>query len=158
MGCRRCFSLLFFVYCFWFFRSEIHYVMATVQRMEDLEIWQLARKLYQKISRLAEKMKKNHDYRFAEQIKSSCGSILDNIGEGFERNSRLEFLNSLSISKGECGELKSQLYRALDDKYVDEAEFETLYTETEIETKKIAALIIYLNKSNIRGLKFKDRK
>lgn len=131
--------------------------MATVHRMEDLEIWQLARKLYQKISKLAEKMKKNHDYRFAEQIKASAGSVLDNIGEGFERNSRLEFLNSLSISKGECGELKSQLYRALDDKYLDEKEFEALYTETDIETKKIAAFIIYLNKTNVRGLKFKNR-
>ena len=131
--------------------------MATIHKMEDLEIWQLARKLYKKISKLADKMKKNHDYRFAEQIKSSSGSILDNIGEGFERSSRLEFLNSLSISKGECGELKSQLYRALDDKYIDENEFNELYAESETETKKIAVFMIYLNSSNVRGLKFKNR-
>ena len=71
--------------------------MATVHKFEDLEIWQLARKLFNKISKLAEKLRKNHDYRFAEQMKSSAGSIMDNIAEGFERNSRLEFLNSLSI-------------------------------------------------------------
>ena len=75
--------------------------MATIYRFEDLEIWQLARELYQKVSKLAEKLKKNHDYRFAEQIKSAMGSIMDNVAEGFERNSRLEFLNSLSIAKGE---------------------------------------------------------
>ena len=131
--------------------------MATIYKMEDLEIWQLARKLYQKISKLADKMKKNHDFRFAEQIKSSSGSVLDNIGEGFERNSRLEFVNSLSISKGECGELKSQLYRVRDDNYIDEKEFEELYLEADLETKKIASFIIYLNKSNIKGLKFKNR-
>jgi four helix bundle protein len=51
------------------------------------------------------------EFRFAEQMKSAAGSIMDNIAEGFERNSRLEFVNSLSISKGECGELKSQLSR-----------------------------------------------
>ena len=89
--------------------------MATVHRFEDLEIWQLARAPYRKISRLAEKIKKNHDYRFADQMKAEAGSIMDNIAEGFERNGRLEFLNSLSISKGESGELKSQLYRATDD-------------------------------------------
>ena len=89
--------------------------MATVHKFEELEIWQLARKIYQKISTLSEKMRKNHEYRFAEQIKAAAGSVMDNIAEGFERNSRLEFLNSLSISKGECGELKSQLYRALDN-------------------------------------------
>lgn len=65
--------------------------MATVQKFEDLEIWQLARKIYQKISFLSEKMRRNHDYRFAEQIKAAAGSVMDNIGEGFERNSRLEF-------------------------------------------------------------------
>ena len=81
--------------------------MATVYRFEDLEIWQLARKLYQKVSKLSEKLKRNHDYRFAEQMKAAIGSVMDNIAEGFERNSRLEFLNSLSIAKGECGELKS---------------------------------------------------
>jgi len=50
------------------------------------------------------------EFRFAEQMQSAAGSIMDGIAEGFERNSRLEFANSLSISKGECGELKSQLY------------------------------------------------
>ena len=131
--------------------------MATIQRFEDLEIWQLARKLYQKISVISERMRKKYDYRFAEQIKSAACSVMDNIAEGFERNSRLEFLNSLSISKGECGELKSQLYRALDDNYIDNSEFQELYAEAETESKKIANFIKYLNSSKIRGLKFKNR-
>ncbi len=131
--------------------------MATVQKFEDLEIWQLARKLYQKISPLSEKMRKKQDYRFADQIKAAAGSVMDNISEGFERNSRLEFLNSLSISKGECGELKSQLYRALDDTYINQKEFNELYNEAELTIRKIAAFIIYLNNSKVKGLKFKDR-
>jgi len=131
--------------------------MATIQKFEDLEIWQLARKQYWKIIPIDEKMRKKHEYRFAEQIKSAAGSVMDNIAEGFERNSRLEFLNSLSISKGECGEVKSQLYRALDDRYIDQKEFEELYTGAEIESKKIANFIVYLNKSKIKGLKFKNR-
>ena len=51
---------------------------------------------------------------------------MDNIAESFERNSRLEFLNSLRISKGESGELKSQLYRTLADKYIEQNEFNEL--------------------------------
>jgi len=131
--------------------------MPTIDRFEDLEIWQLARKLYQKISKLAEKLKKNHDYRFAEQMKAASGSIMDNVAEGFERNSRLEFLNSLSISKGECGELKSQFYRCLDDKYLIEMEFNECYEDCDKLIKKIANFIKYLNSSKIKGLKFKDR-
>lgn len=132
--------------------------MATITRFEDLEIWQLAWKLYQKIQVISNKMRKQHDYRFAEQFKAAAGSVMDNIAEGFERNSRLEFLNSLSISKGECGELKSQYYRCELDKYIDKKEFNELYVETEILSKKIANFIIYLNKTSIKGLKFKDRK
>jgi four helix bundle protein len=131
--------------------------MATILRFEDLEICQLARIIYRKVSMISTKMKKNHDYRFADQMKSAAGFVMDNIAEGFERSSRLEFLNSLSISKGECGELKSQLYRALDDNYIDQKEFDELYNEVELELKKVASFIIYLNNSKIKGLKFKDR-
>jgi hypothetical protein len=37
-------------------------------------------------------------------------------------------LNSLSISKGECGELKSQVYRSTDDKYISLEEFDGFTT------------------------------
>ena len=131
--------------------------MPTVHRFEDLEIWKLARTLYIKISAVAEILRKAKEFRFAEQMKSASGSIMDNIAEGFERNSRLEFLNSLSISKGECGELKSQLYRALDNKYIDQNKFAELYEDTNMESKKIACFVKYLNSSGVRGLKFKDR-
>jgi four helix bundle protein len=131
--------------------------MATIQKFEELEIWQLARKIYNQVSKIAELLKAAKEFRFAEQIKSAAGSIMDNIAEGFERNSRLEFLNSLSISKGECGELKSQLYRALDDNYISEKQFEELYENADNESKKIASFIKYLNTSEIKGLKFKNR-
>lgn len=131
--------------------------MGTVQKFEDLEIWQLARTIYRKISTIAARIKSNRDFRFSEQIKAAAGSVMDNIAEGFERNSRLEFLNSLSISKGECGELESQLYRCLDDHYVSESEFKELYQEIDILIKKLSSFISYLNRSAIKGLKFKDR-
>lgn len=82
---------------------------------------------------------------------------MDNIAEGFERSSRLEFVNSLGISKGESGELKSQLYRCLDDKHINEEEFSTLYQGTDMLSKRIASFIIYLNSTQHKGLKFKDR-
>ena len=131
--------------------------MPTITKFEDLEIWQLARQLYQKISNIALRLREKKEFRFAEQMKSAAGSVMDNIAEGFERSSRLEFINAQSISKGECGELKSQLYRCRDDQYITETEFITLYNEADLLTKKIAAFIVYLNKTEHKGLKFKDR-
>lgn len=117
----------------------------------------MSRKLYQKISLLSEYLRKKHEYRFAEQIKSAAGSIMDKIAEGFKRSSRLEFLNSLSISKGECGEVKSPLYRYFDDGYFTEEQFKEYYEYADKVSKKIANFVKYLNSSEIRGLKFKDR-
>jgi len=131
--------------------------MATIHKFEELEIWQLAKDLYEKISPIASKLKGNKDYRFAEQIKSSSGSIMDNTGEGFERSSRLEFINSLGISKGETGELKSQLHRLTIDAYISEKEFQELYKKADTLCAKIAAFMSYLNTTAHKGLKFKDR-
>ena len=82
---------------------------------------------------------------------------MDNIAEGFERGSKLEFINSLSISKGEAGELKSQLYRCFDNNYISQELFTELYNLANELTKMITAFIRYLNKSDFRGQKLINR-
>lgn len=91
--------------------------MATINRFEDLEIWQIARRLCKEVFNLTSKGPFTKDFKFRDQIRSSSGSVMDNIAEGFERSSRLEFVNFLSISKGSSGETRSQLYRALDAEF-----------------------------------------
>jgi four helix bundle protein len=125
--------------------------------VEDLEIWQLARNLSKQVYQLTFSEPLSFDFRLKDQMRGSSGSIMDNIAEGFERSSRLEFINGLSISKGETGELKSQLYRCLDNKYINEAKFKELYSDADILTKKITNFIAYLNSSKIKGQKFKNR-
>ena len=90
-------------------------------------------------------------------MKASSGSVMDNIAEGFERDSRLEFINFLSISKGSCGELKSQLYHSYDCKLIDEVVFEDLSKRTDALNSKIGGFIRYLNNALIKGNKFKNR-
>ena len=68
--------------------------MATITRFEELEVWQLARQLYNKITPIVNQLRAQREYRMAEQMRSSSGSIMDNIAEGFERSSRLEFVSS----------------------------------------------------------------
>ena len=131
--------------------------MATITRFEDLEIWQLSRELSKEVYELTFVEPIKSDFRLKDQMRGSSGSIMDNIAEGFERGSKLEFINSLSYSKGEVGELKSQLYRALDNKYISQEIFDTLYNKADIITKKITAFITYLNASKIKGQKFKNR-
>ena len=131
--------------------------MATIQRFEDLEIWQKARVLAKDVYELTFIDPILHDFRMKDQMRGSSGSIMDNIAEGFERSSRLEFVNSLGIAKGEAGELKSQLYRALDVRYINQQTFDTLYKQADEITKMITSFTAYLNQSDIKGQKFKNR-
>jgi four helix bundle protein len=131
--------------------------MATITRFEDLEVWQLARDLCNQVYPLTFIEPIKSDYRLKDQIRGSSGSAMDNIAEGFERASQLEFTNSLSYSKGEVGELKLQLYRCLDNKYISQELIDDLRSRADKLTKKITAFITYLNASKIRGQKFKNR-
>src|SRR5436190_17181358 len=94
--------------------------MATFHRFEDLEIWQIARKLSMKVFQLTETKPSSSDYKFKGQIRSAAGSTMDNIAEGFERSGQFEFVNFLSIAKGSAGEVRSQLYRGMDQQYFPE--------------------------------------
>jgi len=130
---------------------------ATIERFEDLEIWKLSRALSKKIYSLTFVQPICDDFRLNDQLRGTCGSIMDNITEGFERGSRLEFVNSLSIAKGEIVELKSQLYRSLDNDYIPLIIFEELYSLTDQLTKMIISFIACLNRSTFKGQKFKNR-
>lgn len=131
--------------------------MATIQKFEDIEVWKKARILSAKVYPLTFKEPIANDFRMKDQMRGSVGSIMDNIAEGFERGSKLEFINSLTISKGETGELKSQLYRCLDNMYISQKLFDELYSLADEVTKMITGFINYLNKSKIKGQKFKNR-
>ncbi|MFN8305958.1 MAG: four helix bundle protein [Ferruginibacter sp.] len=131
--------------------------MATITKFEELEIWQLARKLCREIYILSFTELLKNDYRLKDQMRGSAGSAMDNIAEGFERASKLEFINSLSYSKGEIGELKSQLYRCLDNQYIDPEVFKILYQQADTLSKKIYSFIVYLNRSTFKGQKYKNR-
>jgi four helix bundle protein len=131
--------------------------MPTIQKIEELEIWQLARSFSKEIFELTQTGKLSKDFSLKDQMNRSSGSIMDNIAEGFGRGSRLEFIQFLTISTGSSDELKSQLYRCLDRNYLTQQEFEDYYKKLQTLHKKMNAFVFYLNKTAVKGQKFKDR-
>jgi four helix bundle protein len=91
------------------------------KRFEDLEVWQLSRELVKSIYKLTSGTRFSKDFGLANQIQRSAVSIMSNIAEGFERKSKKEFISFLSIAKGSCGELRSQLYIGLDLSYINKS-------------------------------------
>ncbi|TAL58343.1 MAG: four helix bundle protein [Bacteroidetes bacterium] len=129
--------------------------MATIKRFDDLEVWQKARELCTLIYPLTLKDSFARDFKLRDQINGSAGSIMNNIAEGFERDGKGEFRQFLSISKGSCGEVRSQLYRAIDRNHISRDEFQKCFALAEETSKKLSSFIAYLNTSEIRGLKFR---
>ena len=131
--------------------------MATIKHFEDILSWQKARILNDKIGLLIDNGSFKSNYRLINQIEGSAGSIMDNIAEGFERSGNKEFVQFLYISKGSCGELRSQLYRALDRKYIYQDQFDEFYNAVIEISVLIQKLINYLYESDIKGPKYKDK-
>jgi four helix bundle protein len=131
--------------------------MATIERFEDLEIWKKARELCKLIYTYTKKELFSRDFKLVAQIRSSCGSIMDNVAEGFERGGNNEFSQFIWIAKGSSGEVRSQLYRALDNNYITQEEFLQAYNLSSEISSMSKNLIDYLSSSEIKGTKFKKK-
>jgi four helix bundle protein len=117
--------------------------MGTIKRFEDLEIWQLAREL---LNLIYEDFRNSKDFILKNQIISAGLSIMNNIAEGFSRESDREFKQFLNISRGSDGEVKSMYYVALDQKYVTSEIVYDRQKRTYILWIKITNFMFYLKK------------
>lgn len=128
--------------------------MATFRQFEDIDAWQRARALVKEIYALTDQGDFARDFSLKDQIRRASVSIMSNIAEGFERDGTKEFIQFLSITKGSVGEVKSQLYVALDRGYVTRNEFNMLSELTGETARLIAGLMSYLKQSGIKGAKY----
>ena len=131
--------------------------MATIRRFEDLDAWKLARELTNEIYRVTAHDSFSKDWGLINQIRKASVSVMSNIAEGFERDGNKEFCNFLYIAKGSAGEVRSQLYVALDRHYITRDEFEAIYAKAGESGRVIAGLVNYLKRSGFSGTKFRDR-
>ena len=95
------------------------------------------------------------DYALRDQIRRAAVSIMSNIAEGFERGGTREFNQFLSTAKGSTGEVRSQLYVALDQNYITEKTFQELAATSKEISRMISGLMRYLRTTNMKGVKHK---
>jgi four helix bundle protein len=102
--------------------------------------WQKARELARGIYQLTRQGSFAKDFGLSGQIQRAAVSIMSNVAEGFERGSRGEFHQFLSVAKASCAEVRSQLYVAFDVGYLDRARFEDLLAQAEELARIIGGL------------------
>jgi len=129
--------------------------VATFQTFEEIEGWQMARRLTFEIYGASKKSPFAKDFGLQKQIRDASVSIMANIAEGFERSGSGEFQQFLAIAKGSAGEVISHLYVALDQGYINHEEFRRLEKLARDTGRKIGGLMSYLRQSGLRGPKYK---
>ncbi len=128
----------------------------SIQKFEDLKVWQKAREVNLQIYKLSNKGPFAKDFGLRDQIRRASISVISNIAEGFERNGNKEFNQFLSIAKASAGEVRSQIYVAHDLEYISKEEFESVLNRLIEVSKMMNGLMSYLKTTEMKGSKFME--
>jgi four helix bundle protein len=115
-----------------------------IERFEDIEGWKLARELTRMVYDATKGEKFSRDFGLKDQIQRAAGSAMHNIAEGFDGGSHAEFVRFLRYAQRSCTEVKSQLYAALDQEYINDEEFNLIYDQATKTHQRIGGFIRYL--------------
>jgi four helix bundle protein len=109
----------------------------AIHRFEEIESWQLARRLAGEIYKSSNAGPFRRDFMLRDQLRRAAVSIMANIAEGFGRKGKADFAHFLTIAQASALEVQSHLYIALDLGYLAQIEFERFFKTT----KRIEMLI-----------------
>ena len=112
----------------------------------DLEVWIESRKLVSMIYSATHDFPKEEIFGLTNQMRRSAVSIPSNIAEGNGRRTTNDTLQFLYISRGSIFELETQIYLALDLKYIDNDTFQQLISQLTICKKLLNGFINYYKK------------
>lgn len=121
--------------------------MGKIERFENIEAWQKARELVNRVYKVSSYSRFGKDFDLQHQVRRSAISVMANIAEGFGRRSNQEFANFLNYSHGSAAETQSHLYLALDQNYINQETFDELYNQCDEISRMTLSLANYLRKN-----------
>jgi four helix bundle protein len=122
--------------------------VTKIRSFEEFEVWKASRAVVCAVYGLTRREAFTQDFRLKDQIRKASISVMSNIAEGHESQTENVLIRHLGIAQGSCGEVRSQLYVALDQQYITEAEFTVLTDLCCKNARQISALIGYLKRSS----------
>ena len=128
--------------------------MPKIERFEDIEAWKKSRELARNIYEITSQGDLARDLALKNQLRRAAISIMANIAEGFERDGNKEFRQFLATAKGSVGEVKAQLYVALDVRLIDQGSFAQNMALADETARLLAGFLRYLKASDHKGSKF----
>jgi len=129
--------------------------MTAITRFEEIEAWKISRQLTNMVYTLGNQTGFNRDFGLRDQMRRASVSVMSNIAEGFESRTDIQFINFLGFARASAGEVRAQLYVALDQRYIADEQFKETYALAETCARQIAKFISYLE-SNPRKRRVSD--
>ena len=129
--------------------------MTAITRFEDIESWKTARQLTNSVYAHTNLAGFNRDFGLRDQIRRASVSVMSNIAEGFESRTDVQFINFLGMARASAGEVRAQLYIALDQKYISEEQFKETFAMAQTCARQISNFMKYLE-SNPRSRRVSD--
>ena len=118
--------------------------MTAITRFEDIESWKTARQLTNSVYAHTNQTGFNREFGLRDQIRRASVSVMSNVAEGFESRTDAQFINFLGMARASAGEVRAQLYIALDQKYIKEEQFEETFAMAQTCSRQIANFMKYL--------------
>jgi four helix bundle protein len=118
--------------------------MTGITRFEEIEGWKTARQLTNLIYKLTEQGAFAKDYGLKDQVRRASVSVMSNIAEGFESRTDVQFINYLGHAKASAGEVRSQLYIALDMSYISHGQFNEAHELADKVARQVNRFAAYL--------------
>lgn len=118
-----------------------------IEKFEDIQAWQKARELVNRIYSMTNKGDFAKDYGLRDQLRRACIWVMSNISEGYARQTDKEFAQFLYIALGSAAEAQSLLYSAQDLNYISKEEFDNIYELRSEVARLIAGFIKYLQRA-----------
>lgn len=97
-----------------------------IKNIEDLLVWQKARELNKEIYSLTVVFPVHEKTNLVSQSRRASSSICANIAEGFGRFNYRESIQFYRTARGSLSELRSHLYLAMDQEFIEKEKFNKL--------------------------------
>jgi four helix bundle protein len=118
--------------------------MATITRFEEIDAWKTARELTRLIYALTDQGNFAKDFGLKNQVQRASVSIMSNIAEGFESRTQARFIDYLGHAKASAGEVRCQLYIAMDLSYMNQEQFKQVFDLADKVSRQIYNFMSYL--------------
>ena len=118
--------------------------MTAITRFEEIDAWISSRQLTNMVYATSNQVGFNRDFGLRDQIRRAAVSIMSNIAEGFESRTDIQFINFLGMARASAGEVRAQLYIALDQRYISEDQFKDTCAVAEKCSRRISKFMACL--------------